>query len=477
MLDDDSWIAWRTLLIAAMGEPLAERERTIFRQFTGREREPGERVEECAIVKGRRAGGSRSVSVLAAYIAGLCEHPALVPGERGVLLIVAADQRQADVVLDYTEAAFSASPVLRQLIEARTARELRLTNRVDIEVRAADFRRLRGLTYVGIIADEAAFWSVEGSANPDTEILASVRSGLATTSGPLIMISSPYARRGELWRTYNKHFGPNGDRLILVAQGSSRQFNPTLPQAVVDRAYERDPAAASAEYGAEFRRDIESFVALEAIEACVSRGVFEGGPVPDVGYRAFADPSGGASDSMTLSVAHPEQEISLLDCLREAKPPFSPEAVVAEFAATLRSYRCSRVYGDRFGGEWPREMFRKYGIEYVVASKNKSGFYGALLPLINSRRCDLLDHPKMLTQLAGLERRTARGGRDSIDHAPNQHDDLINAAAGAIVTASRPAIDYNAIPWVVPFYSGQRRYIPGQKFRGRLVWTNLVACS
>ena len=99
MLDDDSWIAWRTLLIAAMGEPLAERERTIFRQFTGREREPGERVEECAIVKGRRAGGSRSVSVLAAYIAGLCEHPALVPGERGVLLIVAADQRQADVVL------------------------------------------------------------------------------------------------------------------------------------------------------------------------------------------------------------------------------------------------------------------------------------------------------------------------------------------------------------------------------------------
>ena len=152
----------------------------------------------------------------------------------------------------------------------------------------------------------------------------------------------------------------------------------------------------------------------------------------------------------------------MLVCLREAKPPFSPEAVVAEFAATLRSYRCSRVYGDRFGGEWPREMFRKYGIEYVVASKNKSEFYGALLPLINSRRCDLLDHPKMLGQLAGLERRTARGGRDSIDHAPNQHDDLINAAAGAIVTASRPAIDYNAIPWVVPFYLGQRRYIPGQ---------------
>src|SRR5262245_64495887 len=32
----------------------------------------------------------------------------------------------------------------------------------------------------------------------------------------------------------------------------------------------------------------------------------------------------------------------------------------------------------------------------------------------------------------GLERRTSRGGRDSIDHAPGGHDDLANAAAGAI---------------------------------------------
>ena len=118
----------------------------------------GAQVEEFVAVKGRRAGGSRSVSVLASYWGGLCEHPALVPGERGVLLIIAADQRQADVILDYTEANFRASPILNQLIESRTARQLRLTNNIDIEVRAADFRRLRGLTLVAVIADEAAFW-------------------------------------------------------------------------------------------------------------------------------------------------------------------------------------------------------------------------------------------------------------------------------------------------------------------------------
>jgi hypothetical protein len=36
-------------------------------------------------------------------------------------------------------------------------------------------------------------------------------------------------------------------------------------------------------------------------------------------------------------------------------------------------------------------------------------------------------------QLIGLERRTARGGRDSIDHPPGGHDDVANAAAGALV--------------------------------------------
>jgi hypothetical protein len=42
------------LLIAAMGEPLTDEERAIFAKLTGREREPGERVDELWCVIGRR---------------------------------------------------------------------------------------------------------------------------------------------------------------------------------------------------------------------------------------------------------------------------------------------------------------------------------------------------------------------------------------------------------------------------------------
>jgi hypothetical protein len=39
--------------------------------------------------------------------------------------------------------------------------------------------------------------------------------------------------------------------------------------------WERDPASAAAEYGAEFRRDIESFLSIEVLRACISTGVHE----------------------------------------------------------------------------------------------------------------------------------------------------------------------------------------------------------
>ena len=72
VLSGDTWRAWRILLTAAMGEVLRDDERNTFTELTGREREPGQRIEELVAVVGRRGGKSRAMSTLAAYIAGLC---------------------------------------------------------------------------------------------------------------------------------------------------------------------------------------------------------------------------------------------------------------------------------------------------------------------------------------------------------------------------------------------------------------------
>jgi hypothetical protein len=435
LLQGDSWASWRTLLIAAMGEPLTSDERAIFKQLTQREHEPLQRVEEFVGVIGRRGGKSRAISVLATYIAALVPHPSLVRGERARVLCCAPDVDQSKIVLDYVEANFRQSPVLRQLIETRTQRSLKLTNRIDIEVRASDFRTLRGPTFVAVICDECAWYysSENNSANPDSEIINAVRPGLATTGGPLFLISSPYARRGELWALYNKHFGPNGDPAILVAQAPSRTMNPSLPQSVVDRAMERDPGSAQAEFMAQFRSDLEAYVSREAVDACINRNVFERPPQIGLSYRAFCDPSAGSSDSFTVCISHyvPSSQTVVVDCLREARPPFSPEAICEQFSQVLKTYRINRVVSDRWGGIWPVEQLQKFGIICEQSAEPKSSLYQTLLPLINSHRIELLDHPKTINQLCSLEQRNTRGVKPMIDHPPNQHDDLINAVAGS----------------------------------------------
>jgi hypothetical protein len=154
-----TWEAWRTLLIASMGERLTSSERKTFTTLTGRECEPMQRIEELVAVVGRRGGKSRAMSVLAAYVAGLCDHKdVLAPGETGVVLLVAPAQKQAKIDLNYCEAVVAQSPILRQLIANRTADTLELTNRTTIEVRPASYRSLRGPTYLAAILDESAFF-------------------------------------------------------------------------------------------------------------------------------------------------------------------------------------------------------------------------------------------------------------------------------------------------------------------------------
>lgn len=431
----ESWRPWRVLLIACMGEDLDEDERALFREFTGLDYVPGMAREEIWVAVGRRAGKTTAAGVLAVYIACLCTHDALAPGERGVLPIMAASTTQASRAFLQVARILDLSPLLKGLVESQTADTIRLSTFVDVEIRPANFRTIRSITAVAAIADEIAFWSVEGSSNPDSEILNALRPALATTGGPLIVISSPYARRGELYEMYRRHYAKADDPLILYAKGPSRLFNPSLSQRFIDRAYVRDPVAAAAEFGGEFRTDVETFVSVEAAQACVSRGVFERGRIDGLRYTAFVDPSGGARDSFTMAIAHHENGAAVLDLVRERKPPFSPEGVAEEYAGVLKSYGITEVRGDRYSGEFVRELFRKCGVEYRVSDKVKSDIYGELLPALNSGRVDLLDNDRMLAQLVGLERRTSRGGKDSIDHAPGSHDDLINAAAGAIVEA------------------------------------------
>ena len=213
ILAGPSWEAWRVVLIASMGEKLTSAERKIFRKLSGGRIEPGEPVDELFGIIGRRGGKTRAMSTLATYIAALCDHSAVVAvGERPLVLLLAQNQKTAAVSFNYCGGVFDNVPMLAQLVVNKTVDTISLANGIDLEIRAANYRGIRGVTAVAVIADEAAFWNVDdASANADSEILNAVRPSLATTGGPLVVISSPYAKRGEVYETHRDHFGNKGD--------------------------------------------------------------------------------------------------------------------------------------------------------------------------------------------------------------------------------------------------------------------------
>lgn len=395
-------------------------------------------VRDFYAIVGRGAGKSRIVALIACWFA--TREYRRVPGEHIYIGVFAPDRKQAGVTLRYVVGLLKSVPALAALIVAERTDSIELSNGIIIEVVTASIAAPRGRAYALVIVEEAAFLRDENSASPDVELLRAVRPALARVPGSLLaVVSSPYARRGVLYQAWAKHYGKPGD--VIVIQAPTLDLNPTFDQRAIDTAYEEDPASAAAEYGAEFRSDVETFISRQVLDAVTVTGRHELPRQDGRAYVAFVDPSGGSADSFTLAVAHTEQQgaddfRAVLDVLREVKPPFSPESVVEEFTTLLDTYGITVVSGDRYAGEWPREQFRKNGVDYIPADKSKSDIYRDLLPHLNSGRVELLDSPRLISQLASLERRTARGGKDSIDHPPKSHDDLANAAAGALLLAA-----------------------------------------
>ncbi|HEY8006084.1 MAG TPA: hypothetical protein VIE66_04610 [Methylocella sp.] len=435
ILGGSSFATMRVLLLAAMGEPLLPDEMPIFTELTRRLEAPSEPVEELWIIAARRSGKTRAVGTLAAYLAACIDYRSVLgPGERGVLPIMAANVTQAVQAFNFIQGVFTESKRFAALVDSITADTIKLKNRIDIQIRPASFRTIRGISAIAVIAEELSMWQSDDSRNADRDILAAVRPALATTGGTLFAIGSPYSRRGEMWDSYRRYYGPDGDPAILVANGPTRLFNPTIKQSIIDRAYEKEPSIAASEWGGKFRDDLESYVSPEIVDSCTPRGVHQIPFNPAISYTAHADPSGGGQDSFALAIGHVENGVGVLDLLLERRPPLplgGPVAVVSEFCDALKAYGLYEVTGDRFGAGFTIETFRQHGVEYRKSEMSTSDYYAGFLPILNSGMVRLLDNKRLATQLCSLERKPSRfGAKDSIGHPHNGHDDCSTVVAG-----------------------------------------------
>lgn len=408
---------------------------------------------------GRGAGKSRIAAMIVDWIA--CRPYKLAPGENIYCGIVAPDRRQSSITFKYAVGLLHSRPELAAMIVRETSDTVELANGVIITVITAA-QSLRSRAFAVLVFEEAAFQGTDDAAFSDVELMRAARPALAKVPGSLfVVVSSTYARRGITWEAAQKYAATGGsaDGRVVYVQATTLELNPIFDAAAVATALEEDPAGAAAEYLSEFRSDVESFVTREAVDAVVIPDRIELPYMARHSYVGFVDFAGGAGqDSATMAIAHPEHRkegtVAVLDLVREVRPPFSPEQVCADFAATLKSYQITKVTADKYAGDFPAEQLRKHGVELTPSERTKSDIYKEILSSINSRRLELLDNPRLVAQLCGLERRVARGGKDSIDHAPRAHDDLCNSACGALLLVANKKKELPGHPyfnWAIGF--------------------------
>jgi hypothetical protein len=440
--------AQETLLRRIYHLPLVDEEqREVSRLCTGgREVFPAHGFGEVTVLAGARAGkDSRIAAPIVCFEALFGGHEKhLARGERAVIPVVAQDARATKIAFGYVKDYFTGSKLLASRVEEVLSLEIVLTNRVTIQTFPCTLKSLRGWSVPAGVMDELGFWRLEGQADSDVEVQASIRRGMLSFPSPrLVKISTPYMKSGVLFEDFKAAFGKDdADRLVWRA--ASVLMNPSLRAERLERERRLDPSRFAREYEAEFAEDLDAFLPAAWVDAAIVPGRHELPPLDGVSYYAAVDASGGGADAFTLSIVHTEGEASsrrvVQDVMRGWRGSRSGsvdlEGIVGEIVEVLRPYHVGTVKGDRYSAGWVRQAFERHQIQYVTAD-DKATAYLAVEPLFAQGRIEVLDHPQLVRELKNLERRPRPGGKVLVDHPHGQHDDHANALALAAAAATK----------------------------------------
>ena len=433
--DIRSWANWLILAKVLSGRPLDADELQVFRECPGLDEPPKEQPKEIFLCCGRRSGKSTFSALLGAFYGiwgGWQEH--LQPGEEAKIFIISPNMAQGKIVTGYVKALLHLKP-FRQLIRKELQDSIELKTGVSIEIKPASWRSTRGFSVGLLILEEAAYFRFETESQlRDKEIYIALKPSTATIENSLIVgCSSPFTKQGLLWEK-SKAWGKPGP--VLFWRAPTWKMNLSLTEEGLRQEYGETLSEAefNCEFGAVEREDIEDYIPPSILDAAIITGRKSLPPQPGVTFFGFADFSEGlrkGSDSAALAITHREGEKAILDLLLEFEPPFDPKKTIKDMADACHQYQVDRIIQDRHAIAYIGAELRQYGIRVEPSDYDKSRLYEFFATQLSAGQVELLDNPKLRSQILGLQRFLRGGGTAKIDHLTGRHDDVVNVASGS----------------------------------------------
>jgi hypothetical protein len=421
---------------------------------------------------GRRSGKTdRIMSTAFAYEVTLGGHAQYVrPGQEFKALFVAQTIDDAVRNMQFPRLNLEESPLLKEAFDgAPLDRIIRLRNGIEIVAEPPTIKSSRGHAIPVVLLDEFAFWYTnEGAANPDYEVLAAVRYSMAQfPHAKKLLGTTPWVEEGLAFK-YSKA-GTEGRLLkceecanadvkicphnvkartqyegILVIRATTAQMqNPLIPKPRLQKIFNDDPDVFPRESLAQFIKSKSGFLNPDKVDKATWKGKLAHtalprrnrpeDPVPT--YIATLDPA-FRKDSFTFSIMHHDPRLGIVqDRLMEWKPlkgiPLNPKVVLDDIRPVLKEFRINGVYSDQYQLESLQQLaldatdgrytFSITGVDFTGTSKAK--ICGSFRMLLNQERIKLIDNDELADQLKKLERRVLQSGHIQIAAPPGKHDD------------------------------------------------------
>ena len=164
-------------------------------------------------------------------------------------LVICPDMRQAEDFLHYCAEFVINSPLLAPLIRRQTERQPRVGRPCAPGAAWRDHHgarrivspyprhelHLRGAGRVCVFQPSTTARRCRTSRS-----VTAVKPTLLTTKGMLLVASSPFGQRGELWRMHREFFGRD-DPAILIAHGTTLELHPSADRAAIEAEIRSDP--------------------------------------------------------------------------------------------------------------------------------------------------------------------------------------------------------------------------------------------
>src|SRR5262245_21396630 len=192
-------------------------------------------------------------------VAGLIALSTAVTQAGALILLVSPSQRQSGELFRTVMRHFRALPSAPE-IRAESALRLELANGSRVVALPGDEKTIRGFAGAAlVISDEAA--------RIEDELIAAVRPMLATSGGRLIMLSTPFGKRGVFYEAW--HGSDSWHRVRVAASECPRITQEFLDEELRELGQQRF----SEEYGLAFLENSEAVFPTTVIDRAVTNEV------------------------------------------------------------------------------------------------------------------------------------------------------------------------------------------------------------